>query len=600
MKKVEPFKAVKVIEALKGRKSVTNFLVNFWLIKSLGIICLLIILPIPKVLSQKYFQQEVNYKINVTLNDRHHELNAAETVEYINNSPDTLRFLFFHLWPNGYADNKTGLAKQLFIQKGKERLFNDPELRGYIDSLNFKVDGQPVKWNLMPEANDICRIYLNMALCPGDTIKVTTPFHVKIPSGTTSRLGHIGESYQISQWYPKPAVYDKSGWHQMPYLDQGEFYSEFGSFDVSITLPDNYIVGATGNLQNETETERLNKLAADTAWKRTIDYRGEEYPPSSRLMKTLRYTGNEIHDFAWFADKRFHVLKGSVILPESGREVITWVLFTNQQADLWKEALKYVNRAILYFSNRIGDYPYSTFTAVQSALTAGSGMEYPGLTVIGIADDAYSLDEVIAHEICHNWFYSALGSDERRYPFMDESITSAYELRYMNEMYPGRKLWETYFKNRKLPEFFHIDKMPAERIQELEWLVQARLNLEQPINLQATDYSTLNYNLIIYDKAAIGFNYLRAWLGDSVFDSIMHNYYNTWKSKHPQPDDLRTVFESRTGKNLTWFFSDFLNTTKRLDYKVVRLYESATSCKKHGRDSITFSHLRNARRFNLF
>ena len=105
-------------------------------------------------------------------------------------------------------------------------------------------------------------------------------------------------------------------------------------------------------------------------------------------------------------------------LPESGREVTTWVMFTNEQADLWKDALEYVNNSIMYFSKMIGDYPYKTFTAVQSALNAGAGMEYPGLTVIGLADDAYSLDEVIAHEICHNWFYSALGSDERRYPFL--------------------------------------------------------------------------------------------------------------------------------------------------------------------------------------
>lgn len=568
--------------ALKTIKTRNNSLTNFRFIKNLLIIFVLIILPIPKVFSQEYFQQEVNYKINVTLNDRHHELSAIEIVEYINNSPDTLHFLFFHLWPNGYSDNQTGLAKQLFSQKGKERLFNDLELKGYIDSLNFNVDGQSVHWNLMTGTPDICQIILNKALCPGDTIMVTTPFHVKIPSGVTSRLGHIGESYQISQWYPKPAVYDKSGWHQMPYLDQGEFYSEFGSFDVSITLPENYTVGATGNLQNDKEAERLDWLASDTSWKMTNNLRGEVFIPSSGLMKTLRYTGKEIHDFAWFADKQFHVLKGSVKLPESGREVITWVMFTNKQKDLWKEALKYVNSAILYFSNKIGDYPYSTFTAVQSALTAGSGMEYPGLTVIGIADDAYSLDEVIAHEICHNWFYSALGSDERRYPFMDEGITSAYELRYMSEKYPGKKLWETYFKNRKLPEFFHIDKMPVDRIQELEWLFQARLNLEQPLNLPATDYSSLDYTFLIYDKAAMGFNYLRTWLGDSVFDSTMHNYYHTWKSKHPQPDDLRRIFESQTGKNLTWFFNDLINTTKRLDYKVVRLMNQQLLVKNMG------------------
>ena len=201
--------------------------------------------------------------------------------------------------------------------KGKEKLFNDPELNGTIDSLDFRVDGQNVQWNLIPGSPDICRIILDKPVNPGDTINITTPFRVKIPEGVTSRLGHIGESYQISQWYPKPAVYDRSGWHQMPYLDQGEFYSEFGSFDVSITLPANYIVGATGNLQNEREMEMLEELAADTTWKKNLDKGGIHFPPSSEQMKTLRYTENQIHDFAWFADKRFHVLKGKVKLGDS-------------------------------------------------------------------------------------------------------------------------------------------------------------------------------------------------------------------------------------------------------------------------------------------
>jgi hypothetical protein len=236
--------------------------------------------PFLKASPQAYFQQEVNYKINVTLNDRNHELNGFESVGYINNSPDTLGFLYFHLWPNAYRDNKTDLAKELFSVNGRSKLFNDKELRGYIDSLDFEADGYRVNWNLLPGSPDICKIILNKPLKPSDTIFISTPFHVKIPKGVTSRLGHIGESYQISQWYPKPAVFDGSGWHQMSYLDQAEFYSEFGSFDVSITLPANYIVGATGNLQNEQEKRELDILSEDTSWKKTPDNKTADFPPS--------------------------------------------------------------------------------------------------------------------------------------------------------------------------------------------------------------------------------------------------------------------------------------------------------------------------------
>jgi len=532
--------------------------------------------------AQEYFQQEVNYSIDVTLNDKLHELNASEKVEYINNSPDTLKFLYFHLWPNAYSNNNTELARQLLSLKGKEMLFDDPELKGYIDSLDFKIDGLKATWNLLPEFPDICKITLNISLNPGESINITTPFHVKLPKGVSSRLGHIGESYQISQWYPKPAVYDRLGWHQMPYLDQGEFFSEFGSYEVNITLPDNYTVGATGDLQSEPESERLDSLSADTSWKKDFYFGTPKFPPSSEKFKTLKYTGNQIHDFAWFADKRFHVMKGQIILPESGRTVTTWVMFTDKQAPLWLDALSYVNQAILDFSGWIGDYPYHSFTAVQSSLSAGAGMEYPGLTVIGLADDAYDLDQVITHEIGHNWFYSALGYNERRYPYLDEGLTTAYENRYMSNKYPDKKLWEVYFKNRKLAKFFHIEDMPVERMQEIGWLIQARANIEQPINLTSAEYSDANYNMMIYYKAALGYNYLRAYLGDSVFDSVMHDYYREWKFRHPQPDDLRTSFESLTGKNLSWFFDDFLGTTKREDYIVIRFKNHKLLVKNNG------------------
>lgn len=551
-------------------------------LKSSFLIIIGIFWPLVHASSQDYFQQEVNYEIRVALIDNSHELHGFESVEYINNSPDTLRFLYFHLWPNAYSNNETALAREIFARDGKGKLFNDPELKGYIDSLNFMIDSQPARWYLLPETPDICKIILNEPLTQGDTILITTPFHVKIPKGVTSRLGHIGESYQITQWYPKPAVYDRLGWHQMPYLDQGEFYSEFGRYDVSITLPANYVVGATGNLQNEEEKKWLEMLSAEPFLMRMHDYGGRDFPESSDQLKTLRYTEKNIHDFAWFADKRFHVLKGTVTLPESGRDVVTWAMFTDQEAQFWINAIPYLNNAIVRFSEWIGDYPYDNYTAVQSSLNAGAGMEYPGLTVIGLAKDPWRLEEVIIHEICHSWFYSAIGSDERAFPFMDESIASAYESRYMEERNPEKKLWEVVFGNQKLARLFQLTEMPVRRMQEIEWLVPARLNMEQPVNLAASDYKYENYSSLIYNKAAIGFNWLRAYLGTTLFDSIMHDYYRKWQNKHPGPEDLREIFESGTVKDLAWFFDDFLGTAKRLDYKIVRLENQKLLIKNNG------------------
>lgn len=531
----------------------------------------MIIGGLPNAFSQQYFQQEVNYTIDVRLNDKLHQLSAFEKIEYTNNSPDTLRFLYFHLWPNAYSNNTTDLAKQIFKREGRTRLFNNPDLRGFIDSLDFRVDGRPATWMLLPNQPDICQLLLNEPLLPGKSTLITTPFRVKLPKGITSRMGHINDSYQISQWYPKPAVYDRDGWHPMPYLDQGEFYAEFGSFDVSITLPDNYVVGATGNLRSEEELKWLEELAADTAWMSNKKATINRIPVSSTKMKTLRYTEKNVHDFAWFADKRFHVLKSKVTLPHSGRTVHTWLMFTNVDAKFWKEAVPFINRVIRDMSDWIGEYPFNNFTALQSSLTAGAGMEYPGITVIGHVRDAYSLDRVIAHEAIHNWLYGALATNERAYPYMDEGMTSFYETRYLKKNYPDRKMWEDFLPKLKQAKFLQIEDIPMERMNELLWLTFARNNLEQPIHLAAPDFTEANYALTIYVKAALGFNYLKAYLGDSVFDATIQEYFRRWEYKHPQPDDLRTVFESNTEKDVSWFFNDYIATTKRLDYSLVRL-----------------------------
>ena len=535
-----------------------------------------------KVLSQEYFQQEVNYWINVKLDDSGHTLGAFEKIEYINNSPDTLGFIYFHLWPNAYSNNSTALAKQISDLRGRQSVFDNPDLRGFIDSLDFIVDGNKVKWMFLLDSLDICKVLLNVPLPPGDTINICTPFYVKIPGGAISRFGHIGQSYQISQWYPKPAVYDKSGWHPMPYLEQGEYYSEYGNYEVNITLPVNYTVGATGELKNSGEIARLEKLANDSSWLKKSRRLDDNFPAISGELKTLHYTQDNVHDFAWFADKRYHVLKDKIRLPATGKEVTTMVLFTDFQSELWGKAIDYVNSSIISFSNWIGDFPYNTFTAVQGPIASGSGMEYPCVTIIGPADNAYSLEEVIIHEVCHSWFYSAIGSNERRYPFMDEGITTAYEIRYMEEKHQEKKLWDEYFKTLARAKFMHIENMPVHRIEEFQWLITARNNLEQPADDPAQEYSAMNYTSIIYNKVGLGFNYLRAYLGDTIFDKAMQAYYTEWANAHPAPGDLGCALESYTGKDLSWFFADFISTTKRIDYKMLSLHEYELSIRNKG------------------
>jgi len=515
-----------------------------------------------------YFQQEVNYKINVTLDDVNHILYGDEEFEYINNSPNTLSEIFIHLWPNAYKNAKTAMAKQKFSSGDYFMLWASQKDRGYIDSLNFKIDGQHIAYTTYQNYEDIAVIRLPNPLKPGGKITVYTPFRVKIPSGSISRLGHIGQSYQITQWYPKPAVYDKEGWHEMPYLTQGEFYSEFGSFDVKITLPENYTVGATGDLQTETEIKRLDELSKTTISESKNS--SNEFPASSKQTKTLHYVQSNVHDFGWFADKRWIVRKGEIELPHSKRKVTTWAMFTPESADTWlKTGIKSINEGVYYYSLWTGDYPYNQCTAVDGTISAGGGMEYPNVTVIGNVGSEQSLATVIIHEVGHNWFYGILGSNERDNAWMDEGINSFFETRTILKTNPNPSKLGAMVGNEKIDNLIKLDKYSYQYItEELSYLLSARTNEDQPIQLPSEYYSNMNYGTIVYKKSALAFNYLMNYLGEETFNKCMADYFEKWKFKHPSPTDIRSVFETTSGKNLSWFFDDLIKTRGKVDYAI--------------------------------
>ena len=533
--------------------------------------------------SQAYFQQEVNYTINVTLNDRDNTLSGYESFEYINNSGLPLDFIYIHLWPNGYKNNKTALAKQLYNMNDMSLEFATEEERGWIDSLDFKVDGQAVRWEYDPEHADICKVYLNSVLQHNQKIVVTTPFKVKIPSGDISRLGHVGESYQITQWYPKPAVYDREGWHPMPYLTQGEFYSEFGSFDVSITVPKNYVVGATGDLQTESEIAFLEERVAETKNKydnglfqdrKTLSGGSTDFPESSAEMKTIRFTQQNVHDFAWFADKRFEVLKGEVVLPHSGRKVTTWAMFVTHHHQLWADALEYLHDGTYYYSLWNGDYPYNNVTAVDGTISAGGGMEYPNITVIGNASSKEELEVVIVHEVGHNWFYGLLGSNERDHAWMDEGLNTLNEMRYISTKYPKNDWLSDMMMGAA--EKIHLEHLDHHDMSDLTYSMSAGYGVDQPIELHSAEYTPLNYGAIVYSKTGLVFTYLKDYLGDTLFDECMRAYFDEWHYKHPQPQDFRAVLERESGKDLSWLFDDIIPTTAQIDYAIKRVKEDET------------------------
>lgn len=532
---------------------------------------------------QPYFQQYCEYDIDVTLDDSLHTLSAYEKIEYTNNSPDDLEFIWFHIWPNAYKNNETAYAKQAFELGSTRFYFADEDDRGYIDSLDFKVNGQSIRWEQHSEWIDVIKLNLIDPIKSGESILIETPFFVKIPK-VFSRLGHSGKHYEITQWFPKPAVYDNDGWHPMPYLNMGEFYSEFGTFDVKITLPKNYRIMATGDLVNgEAEYAWLDSLAEEgdklhnlekKEFKKRIKKLKKNDDGDLGEMKTLHFHQENVHDFAWFADPNWIVRKGELKFEESGRNVTLWSMYLPKNAELWENSIEYINDATYWYSKFYLEYPYNHVSAVNGDMSAGGGMEYPNITVISKMPSKDFLEYVIMHEVGHNWLYGILGFDERDHAWQDEGLNTYTNIRYWEKKYSDRGesiIYSDFIQN----------KLKIANKLTLAWLTgymgysqRAVTGDEQPIDITSADINQGNYGSLVYGKVAIYTYYLQHYLGEELMDKIMQEYFDEWKFKHPQPADIRQAFESNTDADLSWYFDGVINDTKTVDYCIKKKGET--------------------------
>lgn len=490
-----------------------------------------------------YFQQELHYNISVTLDDRQHSLNAFETIEYKNNSPDSLNFIWFHCWPNAYKDQTTALYRQLTrLGKRKDKLKKIKD-NGYVDHLDFKIDGITALTQPHPQYSDILKVLLPSPLAPGKRMTITTPFFVKIPS-YFSRLGHEDQSYMITQWYPKPAVYDRKGWHEMPYLDQGEFFSEYGSFDVHITLPSAYTVAATGTLKTGSEKDSYEALGRkNLAGDSSGAFLYEASDPNA--AKTLDYHGENIHDFAWFADKNLIIQYDTLRLP-SGKIIDVFSYHRINGDKQWAHSISYIKDAVLHYSKWVGEYRYPVVSAVEGpGNNSSGGMEYPTITLItSPRAGREELDGVIAHEVGHNWFYGMLGSNEREHPWMDEGMNTYYEFLYEAEKYRANTMLGSMIP----PE---IRKKNTDDFLNAIYGVFNQLKTIEPIETPATGFDTeFDYGVVEYAKAAVWMYILKKTLGAEEFEKGMHTYFSDWVFKHPYPEDLKNSLEKASGTNL--------------------------------------------------
>ncbi len=354
------------------------------------------------------WQQRVAYNIEARLDTVGHKLYASQHLRYFNNSPDTLNAVWFNLYPNAYRDDNTFFAREAEQQEDYRFRRSRPEDRGYIEISSVLVSDILTEFKY-GEDPTLASLKLPVSLAPGDSVDFSFDFTVKVPK-FFSRMGHSGNHYEISQWYPKIAVYDAKGWHADGYHYIGEFYGDYGSFQVGLTVPKDFKIGSTGS-------EVYGMRRQWSAGKDSIGYH--------------LFTAENVHDFAWCADSEY------IPTTEQHGETTIIILTRPKDREKWKNVMQYAKDALDYYGRWYGEYPYFTLTICDGDMSAGGGMEYPNMVIVSTGEDQYTrtLEMVVMHEIGHQWFYGMLGNNEMDEPWLDEGINSFSEQRYFEEKY---------------------------------------------------------------------------------------------------------------------------------------------------------------------
>ncbi len=513
-----------------------------------------------------YWQQDVHYTINASMDEMDHRIDASQSLEYWNNSPDTLHFVYFHLFQNAFIKG-SHLHQLESNNKIKEQLGKkEAEGKGIIVETIASND-QALKVEL---DNTIMKVYLNKPLLPGSKTSFDIKFTTHYDRGATRRRMQMYDAwgfmhYNGVQWFPKICVYDrKFGWDTYQHLNK-EFYADFGSYDVSLNFPSNYIVEATGAIQNREEVlpsalrEKLDvKNFAKKPWNEApstiIPYvKGER--------KIWKFHADNVHDFAFTADPSYRISTAYW----NGIECVG--LVQEPHASGWQTSGEYVAKIIQTFSEDIGMYAYPKMIAAD----ANDGMEYPMLTLDG--GRAPSYNGLLVHEIGHNWFYGMIGSNETYRAAMDEGFTqflTAWGLgRIDGKIIPaakGKSKWRNRFAepsrvvDKSVFNAYHSDALNQEEVQ---------------LNTHSDDFNGAlghggGYRLVYYKTASMLYN-LEYTLGDSLFSAAMKNYFNQWKIGHPYFEDFKASIINFTHVDLNWFFDQWFETTKTINYSVNRI-----------------------------
>ncbi|MFE3868298.1 M1 family metallopeptidase [Flavobacterium sp. LS2P90] len=504
--------------------------------------------------STGYWQQHVDYKMDVTMNVKNYQYKGKQELVYTNNSNDTLKKVFYHLYPNAFQPGSEMDARIQTIKDPDARMVNKikldgkdvkesriknlkPNEIGFLNITNFKQDGVNTDAKTV---GTILEVTLAKPILPNSKTTFSLDFDGQVPVQIrrSGRNNAEGVALSMAQWYPKMAEFDFEGWHADPYIAR-EFHGVWSNFDVKITIDKDFILGGTGYLQNKNE---IGHGYQDSGVLVSI-------PKKSKTL-TWHFTAPLVHDFTWAADKEYihDVVKGP-------NDVDLHFLYKNNPKFIenWKNLQPKTVALMKIYNETVGDYPYKQYSVIQGG---DGGMEYAMCTLILGQGSFDGLVGVTAHELAHSWFQHVLASNESKHGWMDEGFTSFLDDYGTNEILetklenPFINAYKGYFSmvnsGKELPQATHADRFDENRV----------------------------YSITSYSKGELFLTQLIYLIGKENLLKTLKKYYKDFQFKHPTPNDIKRSAERVSGANLDWYLTDWTKTTNTIDYGIKEVKEN--------------------------
>jgi len=508
-----------------------------------------------------YWQQHVDYTMDVDFDVKNYQYKGTQKLVYTNNSPDVLQQVFYHLYYNAFQpgsemDNRLQTVidpdSRMTINIGTE---DNPKMEsriaklrpseiGYLNVLSLKQNRKSVQYFT---EGTVMKVVLNNPIQPGEKVTFEMTFEGQLPVHIrrAGRNNRDGVALSMAQWYPKMAAYDFQGWHANSYIAR-EFYGVWGNFDVTIHIDRNYTIGGTGYLQNPHEIGH--------------GYAAQEKPRNIKKEEKLtwHFIAPKVHDFTWAADPNYaHDIRKTA----SGIDLHFFYKKNSKYKKSWKEVQQYTEKALNYFNEQIGPYPYKQYSVIQGG---DGGMEYGMCTLIAGGSSLKSLRGTVFHELAHSWFHQVLANNESKHSWMDEGFASYFSGLVSNYILSDG-----------------INKPLAGNYDVYFYAVQNGLN--EPLTTQADRFDT-NTAFVIgsYTKGKMLLNQLNYIIGEKNTQKTIKKYYNDFKFKHPTPNDFKRTAEKVSGIQLEWYLNEWIETTHTIDYAIAKVEDQTITLARVG------------------